>query len=115
MPWCPKCKCEYREKFTKCSDCGSELVKVLEVEENLEEREIQGDKVTTENDVEALLISVSNDIEARIIESKLNAFGVPTAKQFRGINGIYGFAAFSGIDIYVPSSLLNNAKDILGS
>lgn len=26
MPWCPKCKSEYRDGFTVCSDCGSELV-----------------------------------------------------------------------------------------
>lgn len=26
MPWCPKCKTEYREGFTICADCGSELV-----------------------------------------------------------------------------------------
>ena len=26
MPWCPKCKTEYREGFTVCADCGSELV-----------------------------------------------------------------------------------------
>lgn len=25
MPWCPKCKTEYREGFTVCADCGSEL------------------------------------------------------------------------------------------
>jgi hypothetical protein len=32
MPWCPKCKCkyEYREGFTTCSDCESELVEELE-------------------------------------------------------------------------------------
>lgn len=27
MPWCPKCKTEYRDGFTVCADCGSELVK----------------------------------------------------------------------------------------
>lgn len=27
MPWCPKCKTEYREGYTVCADCGSELVK----------------------------------------------------------------------------------------
>ncbi len=27
MPWCPKCKSEYREKFTVCPRCGCELVK----------------------------------------------------------------------------------------
>lgn len=26
MPWCPKCKTEYREGFTVCADCGSKLV-----------------------------------------------------------------------------------------
>lgn len=26
MPWCPKCKSEYREGFTKCADCGGALV-----------------------------------------------------------------------------------------
>ncbi len=26
MPWCPKCKTEYREGFKVCADCGSELV-----------------------------------------------------------------------------------------
>ena len=27
MPWCTKCKSEYREKFTVCPRCGCELVK----------------------------------------------------------------------------------------
>lgn len=26
MPWCPKCKIEYREGIGVCADCGSELV-----------------------------------------------------------------------------------------
>lgn len=26
MPWCPKCKSEYRDGFTTCADCGSALV-----------------------------------------------------------------------------------------
>lgn len=26
MPWCPKCKNEYREGVKRCSDCGCELV-----------------------------------------------------------------------------------------
>lgn len=34
MPWCPKCKSEYREGFTVCADCGCGLVE----EEQLDER-----------------------------------------------------------------------------
>jgi hypothetical protein len=34
MPWCQKCKYEYREGFTTCSDCKSELVEKLEETNN---------------------------------------------------------------------------------
>lgn len=30
MPWCPKCKTEYQDGYTVCSDCGAELVESLE-------------------------------------------------------------------------------------
>lgn len=36
MPWCPKCKTEYREGFSVCADCGSQLVEEL-TEEAAEE------------------------------------------------------------------------------
>lgn len=36
MPWCPKCKTEYREGFSVCADCGSRLVEEL-TEEAAEE------------------------------------------------------------------------------
>lgn len=29
MPWCPKCKTEYRDGITVCADCGSALVEDL--------------------------------------------------------------------------------------
>lgn len=31
MAWCPKCKTEYRDGFTVCADCGSELVSAAEL------------------------------------------------------------------------------------
>lgn len=30
MPWCPKCKNEYKEGYMVCADCGTELVVSLE-------------------------------------------------------------------------------------
>lgn len=118
MSWCPKCKCEYREEFTKCSDCGCELVKELKVDEDLKAHEVHGNeqiKENEENDTQVLLVSVRNDIEAKVIESKLNAFGVPSVKQFRGLDGIYGLSTFAGVDIYVSSSLFENAMDIISN
>ena len=104
MPWCPKCKCEYREGFSNCSDCECELVEVLE---STKEEAIE------ENDTEAFLISVSDDFEAKLIESKLTAFDIPSLKKTSGVNGIYGFPGNCDINIYVPSKLLDNAKDII--
>jgi len=104
MSWCPKCKCEYREGFTTCSDCGCKLVEVLEPEKAEE---------IIEEDAPAFLVSVSEDFDAKIIESKLNAFGIPSFKKTDGLNGIYGFTGTSGIDIYVPSKLLEDARDLI--
>lgn len=33
MPWCPKCKNEYREGIKTCADCGTELVDKLDKED----------------------------------------------------------------------------------
>lgn len=35
MPWCPKCKSEYREGFTVCADCGCELVEEEQTDERV--------------------------------------------------------------------------------
>lgn len=37
MPWCPKCKNEYREGFTECAECGCGLVESIQEEERPEE------------------------------------------------------------------------------
>lgn len=106
MSWCPKCKYEYDEGFTNCSDCGCELVEVLESAKDK-------NKEIIENYTEAFLISVNQDFDARLIESKLTAFGIPSLKRTMGLDGIYGFPGISGIDIYVPSDLLDKAKDVI--
>lgn len=35
MPFCPKCKYEYREGFTRCADCGEGLVEKLSEQEDI--------------------------------------------------------------------------------
>ena len=46
MPWCPKCKAEYREGFTECSTCRVPLVDTLpeENEENKKPEENEENK-----------------------------------------------------------------------
>lgn len=40
MPWCPKCKCEYREGITECADCKVPLVDELPAAEPIEEEDM---------------------------------------------------------------------------
>ena len=49
MPWCPKCKSEYRDGFIVCADCGSELVS----KERFEELAVQemAEKESAERDL----------------------------------------------------------------
>jgi hypothetical protein len=64
----------------------------------------------------ALLICAGNEIEAQIIESKLNVFGIPTLKEYVE-SGIYSTIitgrAVLGVNIYVPTKMLDDAKAII--
>ncbi|MBQ9136784.1 MAG: hypothetical protein IJX66_11915 [Lachnospiraceae bacterium] len=57
MPWCPKCKNEYKEGIDTCSDCGCELVEAEPLEE------------VTLSDVEAALQEMSEEEKAAFKET----------------------------------------------
>lgn len=44
MPFCPKCKAQYREGITVCADCKVELVDSLEEAEAVQETEVQAEE-----------------------------------------------------------------------
>lgn len=44
MPWCPKCRSEYREGFTVCADCGSSLISEAEYEKLLAAEEEEAEE-----------------------------------------------------------------------
>ena len=110
MPWCPKCRAEYRQGFKICSDCNTDLVDELE--------QIKKNSGTEYDDEAAYLTSVSNRIEAEMIEALLNSHGIPVLKKSREAGGyldIYMGATIFGLDLYVPSKLLKKAKEIIAS
>lgn len=109
MLWCPNCKIEYRQGYTHCSDCNAELVKELAT---LSERSNGG-----ENSEEwVFLMKLKDDRELDIIEPLLMSYGIPLLKRYKGAGGylkiVMGLSTF-GVDIYVPTSSLEGARDIL--
>lgn len=103
MHWCPSCKNEYREEYSSCLECGTNLI------ENL-------DKEPVEYDKEVFLINLKDSIEADIVESLLNSNGIPTLKKHResgGYMSIYMGNSIFGVDIFVPSKLYEQAEQII--
>jgi hypothetical protein len=63
-----------------------------------------------------LLLSNLNTIEAEIITAKLKSYGIPVLKKSKGsgeIMEIYTGVNLYGIDIYVPSDLIELAKELM--
>lgn len=54
MPWCPKCRSEYRKGFTVCADCGTELVA-----EEPAQKKMRGKRFTS--DLENMLFEMSKE------------------------------------------------------
>ncbi|MDD2400745.1 MAG: DUF2007 domain-containing protein [Clostridia bacterium] len=108
MPWCPKCKTEYREGFKECADCSEILVEHLILNENNED-EIQECEWV-------LLFQTNNENEAEVIDSLLKSSGIPTLRKDRGAGGylkIYMGMTTMGIDIYVPELYLKEAQPLI--
>lgn len=66
MPVCPKCKNEYREGVTTCSDCGCELIKD-ETEKKV--AVVFGEQAEIEELAGFLRYSQINDVEVRLDET----------------------------------------------
>ncbi len=62
MPWCPKCKNEYREGILVCSECGIDLVESLDNEKEQEKEDIVAASEENTEDIE----DVRNDEEPEI-------------------------------------------------
>ena len=73
MPFCPRCKFEYRSGFARCSDCDMELVESLS-EENGEEPNC--------GKLELILLSTFPDpMEAQMFQELLESNGIVSVLQ----------------------------------
>lgn len=69
MPYCPKCKYEYKEGFTVCSDCGVELVDSLD---DIKVAILTRDETTV---AECLDFLVKNGVESAIMRPSTTVEG----------------------------------------
>jgi hypothetical protein len=100
MPWCPKCKSEYKEGFAKCADCDIELVEALSPDKWI-------------NDKAAFLVEASNDLEADIIEALLTSNQIQVMREYREYSHVLSEYSWLGVKIFVPSKKFEVAKQIL--
>lgn len=110
MPWCPNCRCEYREGYNTCSDCQVELVEALDTEA------ADNEDTSEETDEWAFLTRIKDDREVDIIESLLRSFEIPLLRRYREAGGylkvLTGMSVF-GVDLFVPKSKLELAREII--
>jgi len=94
MPFCPRCRCEYRSGFTRCNDYSVELVDSLP-EETRESPDI-GELELVE------LSSFPNPMEAQMIQELLENNGIESILQS-------DFNAGAGSYTASPNALLLNS------
>jgi len=107
MPFCPKCKYEYREGITRCPDCDLPLKAHLREEPEPEPME----------DEWVDLGSVSDVTEANVVKGVLEASGIPVwLKSDASVSSLpvlQRVGPISEVVICVPESRVEEANKVL--
>ena len=113
MPFCPKCRYEYRDDVTSCPDCKVSLVDELAPESASEN---EADPV---DDQEWVHVAVLTSEEyAMMLQEGLREQGIPIVVMSNtgmlGQTGAMGFGLFnqgsSGYQVYVPEKWVDRAS-----
>ncbi len=95
MPWCPKCKSEYREGVTYCEDCKVDLVDIISNEPELVDLALIEKKSVAEKFLNYLTYS---NIEAKIDFSDENSAYIIRVKEKDSKKAKKHFIAFSTVE-----------------
>lgn len=122
MPYCPKCKGEYRDEFTRCANCDIDLVAELTMEpktQKQKQRETIG-KVKPQPELgdEVPLITVDDQVQFVYITSQLERENIPYRIMERDAGQyltIYFGVSYMGRTIYVDEKNLTKATQIVKS
>lgn len=105
---CPECYAEYRPGFTRCADCGTELVDSLPTEE----------RTRTEGIIGPELVEVHRawgGPQAELIRSLLEANGIECVLFGEGQNRVYNFTvgAMAEVRLLVKPGDVEAARSLL--
>ena len=113
MPWCPKCKCEYKAGITECADCKVPLVDELPKEDFKEVQDIPVYEVPSESEM------ASEDGEKRPTSAGIYQDKKAKAEDFKSsaytllVVGVLGIVALILIECNVlPIQLVAPGKYI---
>jgi hypothetical protein len=109
MPYCPRCRVEYRRGFLVCADCGASLVDVLPPESPAPE-------VPKEPPPPPVVVHVANSpLEGEVIKGRLESEGIPAILQYESISVVYGITVdgIGATKVLVPASLAERAREVL--
>ncbi|MEG1774290.1 MAG: DUF2007 domain-containing protein [Oscillospiraceae bacterium] len=109
MPWCPKCKGEYREGFTVCADCNEPLA-------DLPPSEWPPESEREPRLMEPVyLATAENTLQSGMLVELLEESGISVLVKNRSVGGYtkvaWGFSV-TGDDLYVDRSQLAQAQEL---
>lgn len=103
--FCPECRSEYRAGFTRCIDCGGELVDRLPERGELQAGEDRAGP--------AIVFVTSHASEAALVRSLLEASGVDVYGFNENVSRIFHFTEMAGIQLAVAASQAELAQEIV--
>ena len=112
MPWCPKCRAEYREGFTECSECHIPLV-----DELTDETPAESPLVLPDGIKQPIAVYVApNRLEAETVcdllrDNDIVVLDRPAA--FRQIQSYSGADARFGVELLVDASQTARARRLI--
>lgn len=125
--WCPHCKTEYDGEVSLCPDCGAALVeyppqKKAKAKWSLKNKDKDELKwpIDAEGNPEKgefLAHCTSVNMEDNIMRNLLAGYGIPSLVYYPNDGGfskvILGISGL-GADIYVPESMIEDARSLVG-
>jgi hypothetical protein len=104
MPYCPRCRAEYRDGFTRCADCNVDLSAKLPA----------APEPTPEGWIE---IFRGSDLQASVVCASLDDAGIDTVfpDQYLPSLGWYAPGSFNAIRVFIKAVDAARAREILAA